>query len=162
MKAVDLAIEQSKTLEAYAQEQLDALNKSVEGLITLDNSVLTVADAIRNLRDLLGEATTGSMNAILDLEGRLVDIANRPINVTVASGTASVSNGVQSTSQVYNANEANAVVENGLTVADEIAALREEMNAAMYAIAKNTSKTATQLIRWDGDGLPTERTWVNP
>ena len=69
MKAVDLAIEQSKSLEAYAQEQLAALNASVEGLITLDQSVLSVADAIKNLQDVMKNINT------------------RPINITVTGGT---------------------------------------------------------------------------
>lgn len=50
MRAVDLAIAQSKSMEEYAQSQLDALNKSVEGLIQIDESVITVKEAIDGLK----------------------------------------------------------------------------------------------------------------
>lgn len=166
MTAVDLAIEQSKSLEAYAQEQLAALNASVEGLITLDRSVLSVASAIGNLQTVLN------------------NINNRPINITVTGGTGfqreggdlpGFANGgmhsggyrlvgengpeieATGTSRIYNANQTAAMLGGGLATAQEVAALRVEMKAALYAVAKNTSKTADQLVRWDGDGLPDSR-----
>lgn len=168
MTAVDLAIEQSKSLEAYAQEQLVALNASVEGLITLDQSVLSVADAIKNLNDVIK------------------NIGNRPINITVTGGTGFRTEGgdgdlpgfanggmhsggyrlvgengpeieATGTSRIYNANQTAAMLGGGLATAQEVAALRVEMKAALYAVAKNTSRTADQLVRWDGDGLPDSR-----
>lgn len=167
MRAVDLAIEQSKSLEAYAQEQLAALNASVDGLITLDKSVLSVADAIKNLQDVMKNINT------------------RPINITVTGGTAFTTDGggempgfsnggmhsggyrivgengpeIEATgsSRIYNANQTAAMLGGGLATAQEVAALRVEMKAALYAVAKNTSKTADQLVRWDGDGLPDAR-----
>lgn len=167
MRAVDLAIEQSKSLEAYAQEQLAALNASVDGLITLDQSVLSVADAIKNLQDVMKNINT------------------RPINISVTGGTAFTTDGggempgfsnggmhsggyrivgengpeIEATgsSRIYNANQTAAMLGGGLATAQEVAALRVEMKAALYAVAKNTSKTADQLVRWDGDGLPDAR-----
>ena len=168
MKAVDLAIEQSKSLEAYAQEQLAALNASVDGLITLDKSVLSVADAIKNLQDVMKNINT------------------RAINITVTGGTAVRTDGgdgdlpgfanggmhsggyrlvgengpeieATGTSRIYNANQTAAMLGGGLATAQEVAALRVEMKAALYAVAKNTSRTADQLVRWDGDGLPDSR-----
>ena len=168
MRAVDLAIEQSKSLEAYAQEQLAALNASVDGLITLDKSVLSVADAIKNLQDVMKNINT------------------RPININVTGGTGfqtesgggdmpGFSNGgmhsggyrivgengpeIEATgsSRIYNANQTAAMLGGGMATAQEVAALRVEMKAALYAVAKNTSKTADQLVRWDGDGLPDAR-----
>jgi hypothetical protein len=168
MKAVDLAIEQSKSLEAYAQEQLAALNASVDGLITLDQSVLSVADAIKNLQDVMKNINT------------------RPINITVTGGTGFQTesgggdlpgfynggmhsgglrlvgeNGpeIESTgsSRIYNANQTADILGGSMTTANQIAALRDEMRASLYAIAKNTGKTANQLVRWDGDGLPDAR-----
>lgn len=53
MAAVDLAIVQTKTMEQYAQGQLDALNASVEGLLAVDQSVVTVREAIDNLRGVM-------------------------------------------------------------------------------------------------------------
>lgn len=66
MRAVDLAIVQTKTMEQYAQSQLDALNKSVEGLLKVDESVLTVKQAIDNLRSVMegfGIGSTGVASA---------------------------------------------------------------------------------------------------
>jgi hypothetical protein len=42
----------------------------------------------------------------------------------------------------------------------EIKKLREELQAANYAIAKNTNKSAKVFERWDVDGLPDTRTVV--
>lgn len=53
MRAVDLAIVQTKTMEQYAQGQLDALNESVEALLAVDQSVVTVREAIDNLRGVM-------------------------------------------------------------------------------------------------------------
>jgi hypothetical protein len=168
MKAVDVAIEQSKSLEAYAQEQLAALNASVDGLITLDQSVLSVADAIKNLQDVMKNINT------------------RPINISVTGGTAFTTDGgggempgfynggmhsgglrlvgengpeieATGTSRIYNANQTADILGGSMTTANQIAALRDEMRASLYAIAKNTGKTANQLVRWDGDGLPDAR-----
>lgn len=41
--------------------------------------------------------------------------------------------------------------------ADDVRAMREELNAALIAVAQNTSKTARLLQRWEGDGLPDTR-----
>jgi hypothetical protein len=57
---------------------------------------------------------------------------------------------------VSNNNLLAAVAANAEAVA-EIRRLREEMRQGMYAVAKNTSATARQLQRWDGDGLPEQR-----
>jgi predicted DNA-binding protein len=45
----------------------------------------------------------------------------------------------------------------GGDAAAQVSALRDEMRASLYAIAKNTGRTANQLVRWDGDGLPEPR-----
>lgn len=39
----------------------------------------------------------------------------------------------------------------------EVSMLRAELKSAMFAVAKNTMRTADRLDRWDGDGLPEER-----
>jgi hypothetical protein len=54
MRAVDLAIAQTKTMEQYAQGQLDALNKSVEGLLKVDESVVSVRQAVDRLNGVMG------------------------------------------------------------------------------------------------------------
>ncbi len=40
----------------------------------------------------------------------------------------------------------------------EVKSLREDINAANYAIAKASNKTSKTLDRWDVDGIPAERT----
>ena len=122
--------------------------------------------------------------AIGNLQTVLNNINNRPINITVTGGTGfqreggdlpGYSNGgmhsggyrlvgengpeIEATgsSRIYNANQTAAMLGGGLATAQEVAALRVEMKAALYAVAKNTSKTADQLVRWDGDGLPDAR-----
>ena len=59
-------------------------------------------------------------------------------------------------SRIYNSNQLGNMLNHGAT-ADEVKALREELKAAMYQIAKNTGKSYDLMNRWDGDGLPPER-----
>ena len=61
-------------------------------------------------------------------------------------------------SRIYNANQLGNML-NGKDTSDEVKALRAEMRAALFQIAKNTGKTSDQLNRWDGDGLPDTRSW---
>lgn len=61
-------------------------------------------------------------------------------------------------SRIYNANQLGGMM-SGNGTREEVKALREEMRAALFQIAKNTGKTSDQLNRWDGDGLPDTRTW---
>lgn len=62
-------------------------------------------------------------------------------------------------SRIYNANQTGSMLDTS-DLRAEIQQLRQEMSAGLFAVAKNTGKTASQLQRWDGDGLPTERTEV--
>lgn len=63
-------------------------------------------------------------------------------------------------SRIYNANQTAAMLGGNNGVEQQLADLRTEMRASLYAIAKNTGKTSDQLQRWDGDGLPEARTWT--
>jgi hypothetical protein len=172
MKAVDLAIVQTKTMEEYAQSQLDALNASVEGLITLDQSVLSVADAIKNLQGILTSIATRAAESYVNpayaqgdayagTGGTPPPFANGGMH---SGGLRMVGeNGpeIEATgaSRIYNANQTSDILSGGLTTANQISALRDEMRASLYAIAKNTGRTANQLVRWDGDGLPEARNY---
>lgn len=40
---------------------------------------------------------------------------------------------------------------------EEVKALREEIRSGLFAVAKNTQKTAQKLETWDGDGMPGTR-----
>lgn len=185
MKAVDLAIVQTKTLEEYAQGQLDALNASVDGLITLNESTLSVADAIKNLQAAIAERDKTIADSALRFEAaaltEAVDGAIRDafeqyggdffgfrgfasggdfgggLRVVGENGPELEATGP---SRIYNAAQTAEILSGGSNVADQIANLRNEMKASLYAIAKNTGKTSDQLNRWDGDGLPEARNWV--
>lgn len=212
MKAVDLAIEQTKTMEQYAQSQLDALNKSVDGLITLNESTLSVADAIKTLEVALAEQNKAIAETNLKFNQTVVELANSfdgAINTAVNAATANqvdVNAAIQAAinaaraygggssfaennilpfasggdfggglrlvgengpeieatgpSRIYNAAQTAEIMGGGLNVATQVANLRTEMKASLYAIAKNTGKTTDQLQRWDGDGMPEVRDWA--
>ena len=63
-------------------------------------------------------------------------------------------------SRIYNAAQTAEILSGGANVSNQIASLREEMKASLYAIAKNTGKTTDQLQRWDGEGMPEVRNWT--
>lgn len=185
MKAVDLAIVQTKTLEEYAQGQLDALNASVDGLMTVNDSVLSVTDAIKNLQAAIAERDKTIADSALRFESaaqtEAVDVAIRDaleqyggdyfgfrgfasggdfgggLRVVGENGPELEATGP---SRIYNAAQTAEILSGGGNVADQIANLRNEMKASLYAIAKNTGKTYDQLNRWDGDGLPEARNWA--
>lgn len=182
MKAVDLAIIQTKTMEDYAQLQLDALENSVDGLITVNDSVLSVRDAIKALADAQAlvqaappttlifqakAATTldfGSMTQeeFADYLESLGFVMPRFASGGAHSGGLRLvgENGPEleatGPSRIYNANQTASMLSGG-DAAAQVSALRDEMRASLYAIAKNTGRTANQLVRWDGDGLPEPR-----
>jgi hypothetical protein len=185
MKAVDLAIVQTKTLEEYAQGQLDALNASVDGLITLNESTLSVADAIKDLQAAIAERDKTIADSALKFDAAvLVDTVDEAIRDAFEQyggdyfgirGFASGGdfggglrivgeNGPEleatGASRIYNAAQTAEILSGGGNVADQIANMRSEMRSSLYAIAKNTGKTSDQLNRWDGDGLPDTRNWA--
>lgn len=185
MKAVDLAIVQTKTLEEYAQGQLDALNASVDGLMTVNDSVLSVTDAIKNLQAAIAERDKTIADSALQFNASLmlatvdgVMQANFERYAGDYFGVRGFASGgdfggglrvvgengpeLEATgpSRIYNAAQTAEILSGGGNVADQIANLRNEMKASLYAIAKNTGKTSDQLNRWDGDGLPEARNWV--
>ena len=63
-------------------------------------------------------------------------------------------------SRIYNAAQTATMLSGDADVASQIAGLREEMKASLYAVAKNTAQTANRLNRWDGDGLPDTRNYA--
>lgn len=185
MRAVDLAIVQTKTLEEYAQGQLDALNASVDGLITLNESTLSVVDAIKALQDAIAERDRTIAETALRFDvAALTDAVDEAIRDALEqygsdySGVRGFASGgdfggglrivgengpeLEATgpSRIYNAAQTAEILSGGGNVANQIANLRNEMKASLYAIAKNTGKTSDQLNRWDGDGLPEARNWV--
>jgi hypothetical protein len=185
MKAVDLAIVQSKTLEEYAQSQLDALNASVDGLITLNESTLSVADAIKNLQAAIAERDKTVAESALRFDATLIlatvdgaiqdgfeRYAGDYFGIRGFASGGDFGGGLRivgengpeleatGASRIYNASQTAEILSGGSNVADQIANLRSEMRSSLYAIAKNTGKTSDQLNRWDGDGLPDTRNWA--
>lgn len=185
MKAVDLAIVQTKTMEEYAQSQLDALNASVDGLITLNDSVLSVADGIKNLNVAIAErdktiASTalkfeaGALLTVIDgsIQGAFERYGNNYFGLPQFAEGGDFGGGLRivgengpeleatGSSRIYNASQTAEILSGGSNVADQIANLRSEMKTSLYAIAKNTGKTTDQLQRWDGDGMPEVRDWA--
>lgn len=185
MRAVDLAIVQTRTLEQYAQDQLDALNASVDGLITLNESTLSVVDAIKNLEAAIAERDRTIAETALRFDAAaLTDAVDEAIrdafeqyggdyfNVRGFASGGDFGGGLRivgengpeleatGASRIYNAAQTAEILSGGGNVATQIANMRSEMQAGLYAIAKNTGKTSDQLNRWDGDGLPEARNWV--
>jgi hypothetical protein len=184
MKAVDLAIVQSKTLEEYAQSQLDALNASVDGLMTVNDSVLSVTDAIKNLKTAIAERDKTIADSALKFDATMIlatvdgaiqegfeKYAGQYFNFQGFASGGDFGGGLRivgengpeleatGSSRIYNASQTAEILSGGSNVADQIANLRTEMRTSLFAIAKNTGKTANQLNRWDGDGLPDTRNY---
>ena len=182
MKAVDLAIAQTKTMEDYAQLQLDALNNSVDGLLTVNDSVLSVRDAIKALADAQAQVKTAQATTLvfasknagpvdwgaMTPEEQAAYLYSLGFSIPGFADGGMHSGGLRivgengpeleatGASRIYNADQTASILSGG-AVAEEVAALRSEMKAALYQIAKNTGKTTDQLNRWDGDGMPEVR-----
>ena len=182
MKAVDLAIAQTKSMEQYAQEQLDTLKQSVDGLITLNDTMLSVREAINALKDaqanivvpaptvLVFNAGVAANEYEMDENGNYVKKSDANIDKRATGGMFSgglrivgeAGPELEATgpSRIYNAAQTASMLSGDADVASQIAGLREEMKASLYAVAKNTAQTANRLNRWDGDGLPDTRNYA--
>jgi hypothetical protein len=182
MKAVDLAIAQTKSMEQYAQEQLDTLKQSVDGLITLNDTMLSVREAINALKEaqanivvpaptvLVFNAGVAANEYEMDENGNYVKKGEANIDKRATGGMFSgglrivgeAGPELEATgpSRIYNAAQTATMLSGDADVASQIAGLREEMKASLYAVAKNTAQTANRLNRWDGDGLPDTRNYA--
>jgi hypothetical protein len=115
---------------SIAELQLTALEKQVSSLISIEETAISVATALRQLVSLSGGI---------------------PAPTT--------SSAISTPSTIYDSNQVSTFGTND-NVTSQVSALRDEMKVAMFQIAKNTSNTATQLQRWDGDGLPEARDYA--
>ncbi|MDY0212550.1 MAG: hypothetical protein RBR06_06055 [Desulfuromonadaceae bacterium] len=137
-----------------AQLQLDALEQQVAALIDINDSVLSVADAVTALHSAIaaasavnvpGFASGGYHSGGLRLVGE-----NGP--ELEATGPSRIYTAAQ-TQQMLRGSGNRALIA-------EIRALRSEvirLRAEAAATARNTHGTRRQLERWDGDGMPEER-----
>lgn len=112
---------------SVAEMQLAAMQEQVGSLITLNQTMMTVATATRQLVALNG--------------GTPAPVASSAINQPSA---------------VFDSNQVMTAGSND-NVRNEVSALRDEMKVALFQIAKNTGKASDQLQRWDGEGLPEAR-----
>lgn len=142
--AVDAAIATADRGKTNAERQLEALDASVAGLIEVNESVLTVRDAIRDLMLVMsGQAPLGPTPATSPTAAYAPDFSPVPLSTTGAT-------------PIGLADPADLVAEvRGLR--QEVASLRAEQTAGNTAIAQNTGRTARTLDGWDADGLPPER-----
>lgn len=142
--AVDAAIGTADRGATNAQRQLEALQGSVSGLITVNESVLSVREAIRDLVLVMGgRAPIGAAPVQTGGATYQPDFSPVPLTTTGAN-------------PIGLADPADLVAE-VRSLRLEVSALRAEQMAGHTSIATNTGKTARQLERWDGDGLPEER-----
>lgn len=129
---------------SIADQQLAQMKAQVSRLISIDENMQTVAQAIAAFVRLGGSRVRGyATGGYHDGGWRLVGENGPELEYTGPS-------------QIYNANQTSALFSQG-EVAAEVRNLRSEMRAALYQVAKNTGKTQTLLDRWDGDGLPETR-----
>ena len=112
---------------SIAEQQLDAITQQTMQLISINETMVTVAEAARQLVALSGGTPA-------------------PIGSTASVQQAAV----------YDANQSPLFANNDNT-RNELSALRDEMKIALFQIAKNTGKASDQLARWDGEGLPEAR-----
>ena len=171
MKAVDLAIAQTKSMEQYAQEQLDTLKQSVDGLITLNDTMLSVRQAIDALKEAQSKVQIAPVITLVFSAPEVPEWTYTPAPPLFADG-GMFGGGLRivgeegpeleatGASRIYNASQTADMLSGGSNVANQIAGMREEMKASLYAVAKNTAQTANRLNRWDGDGLPDTRNYA--
>ena len=112
---------------SVAEMQLATMQQQVGALITLNETMVTVATATRQLVALNG--------------GTPAPVASSAINQPSA---------------VFDSNQVMTTGSND-NVRNEVSAMRDEMKVALFQIAKNTGKASDQLQRWDGEGLPEAR-----
>lgn len=125
---VEKAIGASDEAVDYAELQLAALDQSVAGLIEINESVKTVAEAIAELQAAMG--------------GGAPIVAGSSVPIVQAAPGAI---GAVSTSTVMATND---------QLRGEVSGLRADLNAALLAIKQDTGRTARVLERVDaGDSL---------
>lgn len=151
--------------ERQHQEQIEKLDKSLEfyqaqldALDGIDKTVLTVAEAIHNLKSLLSPVSAGLIPTKEPVEShspfRNLRSRTSPGRSTVPVTAAPA---ITVAAERYGSQFIPLADKSFSDVLSEIQGLRRELEISQYHIAKNTQQSTTILQRWDADGLPLER-----
>jgi tape measure domain-containing protein len=127
----DVAIAVSERQASIAELQLASLDSQVSQLIDLNETMVSVDSAIKQLVALSG----GRVSSVTSTNSESV-----PLGV----GT--------NQTPIFSSND---------NVRQEVNNLRNDMKVVLFQIAKNTGQTSDQLKRWDGDGQPDIRESAN-
>lgn len=127
--------------KSIAEQQLEELTNQVSALVDINDSVLSVRDAIQQLSLLSvpGFASGGVHRGGL----RVVGERGPELEFT---GPSLIMNNANSRKLLDNDE-----------LVQEVRALRSEMHRGLYHVAKNTGRTQRVLDDWDRIGLPEER-----
>lgn len=167
--ATDLAIKAERaSLDeelAFLQSQYDAEIERLDGLLEDAQNQLDALRGIDNSIKSVDESLQSFLEALMaEREARIEDGQTVPAFAVggLHSGGARIvgENGPEleftgPSRIISNRDFMEAMTNNKLS--QEIAALRTEMNQAMFAIARNTLNTYKQLDEWDGNGIPGTR-----
>jgi len=147
---IDQQIENEYTQIDYLDSLYETSLDQYETLKGIDRSVLSVADAVDRLYLAMAEAGTavpGFAGGGFHRGGlRIVGERGPELEYTPPS-------------QIFNAQDTQAIMNGGVT--SELQSMRSYNEAAMKAIARNTSdikKLRDIFDKWDNDGMPAERT----
>lgn len=170
-----------------ARQQLDALTQQVSVLIKIDESVLSVKDAIAALtaaqiqagispttpQDTTDEDRKAKRRE--DLIARFTAMWGEDRAAKMAAYIPQFAAGgahagglrlvgergpeLEATgpARIWNASDTRSLLSGGDGTSAEVRALREDLQAIGRALAKNTLETAKLMRRWDGDGMPEVR-----
>lgn len=135
-ETIDQLIGIDGVLQDWIAEQQAALDEQGQVFEGIHDGIVEMVLNTRGLDQRIADAIRRGRGGVPDSQDKDVATFGTPAGV---SASASRSSG------------------GAAATAAEVAAMREELNAALIAVAQNTSKTARVLSRWEGDGLPETR-----
>lgn len=155
--SVKTSIDYAYEAELAALDEQLALGKSqIDALNGIDNSVVSVADAVSGL----AAAITAAMQQIPGLSS--ITVPGFAAGGSFGGGLRLVGERgpeleVTGPSRIYNASQTASMLGGGAETAGEVRALRQEtgeLRAYLYQIAKNTGQTASGIRRQNEIGIP--------
>ena len=144
--------EQLEAETKHRDAQIQQWEEELNALLGINTSVMTVESAMTRFllaQEAAANVLNGGVIATGVTDGTVMpDLSTTDLNLSTGADAAySGTNTVETkldTSQLE----------------QELVKLREELSAANFQIAKNTSNTTRLLERWDGDGMPETRVIV--